>query len=256
VRWIDFNNKNSNFGCPLNSQGVYMITAEDIGYFQERILLWYEKFGRHFPWRNPSASNYEKIISEVLLQRTRAETVAKFFPGFLKKYPSWKKLGDATEVELIEAIQPLGLYNQRGKRLYGLAQEMKIRNGVFPKEKDKVEDISMMGQYLTNAYELFIQKRPSPLLDVNMARVLERYFGPRNLVDIRYDPYLQEIASKVVKHDKSKEINWGIIDLASSICSSKSTRCNECYLNEECLFYKLKFAFSSTAFNNSSPSLR
>lgn len=29
---------------------------------------------------------------------------------------------------------------------------------------------------------------PAPYLDVNMARVLERHFGPRKLSDIRYDP--------------------------------------------------------------------
>lgn len=29
-----------------------------------------------------------------------------------------------------------------------------------------------------------------------MARVLERYFGPRKLADIRYDPYLQDLATR------------------------------------------------------------
>ena len=39
-----------------------------------------------------------------------------------------------------------------------------------------------------------------------MARVLERYFGPRNLADIRYDPYLQELAHKVVDADDAIHI--------------------------------------------------
>ena len=104
-----------------------------------------------FPWRNPSATNYERIISEILLQRTKAETVSKFFPMFIKKYPSWKKLGDTFEEELKETLKPLGLYNQRGNRLYKLAQEMKKRNGQFPNDKNEVEEMSMMGQYITNA---------------------------------------------------------------------------------------------------------
>ncbi|MDZ7767114.1 MAG: hypothetical protein U5K00_22330 [Melioribacteraceae bacterium] len=118
--------------------------------------MWYEEEGRYFPWRNKSATNYERIISEVFLQRTRAETVDNFFPKFIKKYPSWKQLGKASENELQKALKPIGLYKQRGTRLYKLAQEMKKRKGRFPVKRDRVEEMPMMGQYITNAYELFI----------------------------------------------------------------------------------------------------
>ncbi|RIJ48696.1 hypothetical protein D1614_09185 [Maribellus luteus] len=213
------------------------IEEEKIQYFQEKILEWYQENGRHFPWRNPSASNYVKIISEVLLQRTKAETVSKFFPTFVKKYASWKQLGNATEAELQDFLKPLGLYNQRGSRLFKLAQEMKKRNGRFPQTRDVVEEIPMMGQYITNAYELFILNKPSPLLDVNMARALERYFGPRKLADIRYDPYLQGLSKKVVQHPKSKEINWAILDFSALNCKQRSPLCTICCLKNNCKYY-------------------
>lgn len=214
------------------------IKKDKIVFFQEKIREWYEKNGRHFPWRNKSATNYERIISEVLLQRTRAETVAKFFPKFIKKYPSWKKLGEATEKELQEALKPVGLFKQRGTRLYKLAQEMKKRKGRFPVKRDRVEEMPMMGQYIANAYELFILNEPSPLLDVNMARILERFFGERKLADIRYDPYLQELSNVVANHSNSKEINWGVLDFASLICKSKFPLCEKCTLSERCNYYK------------------
>jgi len=209
----------------------------EISYFQAKILNWYLKNGRQFPWRKSSASNYKKIISEVLLQRTKAETVAKYFPQFIKKYPSWNKLGEASEQDLQEILRPLGLHKQRGKRLFGLAQELKKRKGIFPKERNQVEDISMMGQYLTNAYELFILNKPAPLLDVNMSRVLERYFGPRKLADIRYDPYLQDLAIKVVNQKNAKEINWAILDFAALMCTARNAKCEFCQLKIKCLFY-------------------
>jgi A/G-specific adenine glycosylase len=210
------------------------IEISQIEYFQVEILDWYKINRRHFPWRNPSATNYEKIISEVLLQRTKAETVAKFFSAFIKKYPSWRQLGNATESELKEILKPLGLYNQRGSRLYKLAQELKKRNGRFPLNRDTVEEIPMMGQYITNAYELFVLNQPSPLLDVNMARVLERYFGPRKLADIRHDPYLQKLSLKVVNHHKSKEINWAILDYGAIICNKRNPSCQLCMFNKTC----------------------
>jgi len=81
--------------------------------------------------------------------------------------------------------------------------------------------------------------RPKPLLDVNMARVLERYFGPRQLTDIRYDPYLQNLSHQVVNHENSKQINWAILDFAALICKSRNPKCVTCFLSAGCKYYKL-----------------
>jgi len=212
------------------------IGQEKIEFFQKQLLEWYKLNGRKFPWRNKSATNYERIISEVLLQRTKAETIARYFPTFIKKYPSWAQLGNASEEDLIEILKPIGLSNQRGKRLYKLAEELKKRKGVFPKDRSVVEEIPMMGQYITNAFELFILKKHSPLLDVNMARVLERFFGPRKMSDIRYDPYLQGLAYKLVNHKNSIKINWAILDFASLICKANKPDCNKCLISKMCFY--------------------
>jgi A/G-specific adenine glycosylase len=213
-----------------------IIDEKDIEFFQERLLDWYNKNGRKFLWRRKTATTYELIISEVFLQRTKAKTVSKFLPDFLKKYPSWKQLGDATETDLQNITKPLGLYKQRGTRLYKLAQELRKRKGRFPKQRNQVEEIPMMGQYITNAYELYILKKKSPLLDVNMARLLERFFGKRKLADIRYDPYLQTLAYRVVNIDSSKELNWAILDFASSICKKNKPVCEKCLISNKCRF--------------------
>lgn len=211
-----------------------VVYEEDINYFQCQLLGWFQEQGRHFPWRNRSATNYELILSEVFLQRTKAETVSKFLPVFLKQYPSWKQLAKATKEELQEILKPLGLYKQRGERLYKLAQELKKRKGRFPKERTQVEDISMMGQYITNAFELYVLKKNSPLLDVNMARLLERFFGKREMADIRHDPYLQSLAYKVINVKESKKLNWAILDFAALICKARSPKCDTCVLRSKC----------------------
>jgi len=217
-----------------------LVYEADLKFFQKILLDWYSENGRDFPWRKKSATNYELIMAEVFLQRTKAETVARFLPSFFKKYSSWKQLGDVNEDELQETIKPLGLYNQRGSRLYKLAQELKIRKGRFPKERNQVEDISMMGQYITNAFELYILKKRSPLLDVNMARILERFFGKRNLADIRYDSNLQTLAYRVVDINNSKELNWAILDYASIICKKIRPKCELCVISSQCQYLKFK----------------
>ena len=209
---------------------------QKILFFQSELLKWFEINQRDFPWRKKSMSNYQYIIAEVLLQRTKAETVAKFYPLFIVKYPSWKKLCQATESDLQDFLKPIGLYKQRGKRLYDLAQEMKKRSGRLPQKRSQFEELSMVGQYIANAYELFILKRPAPLLDVNMARLLERFFGPRKKVDIRYDSYLQDLSKKVVTHSKSKELNWAILDFAAIVCKKRSPICIFCTLKPFCSY--------------------
>lgn len=212
-----------------------IVYESDIEFFQDKLLKWFSENGRKFPWRKNSATNYELIISEVFLQRTKAETVARFLPLFFKQYSSWKQLGEATEEELKYYIKPLGLFNQRGTRLYNLALELKKRYGRFPKERNKVEEISMMGQYLTNAYELYILKKKTPLLDVNMARLLERFFGERKMADIRYDPFLQTLAYRVINLDRSKELNWAILDYAALVCKKTKPNCDTCLLKTKCI---------------------
>ncbi len=133
-------------------------------------------------------------------------------------------------------LKPVGLYRQRSKRLMSLAKEMVKRNGRLPKDRAELEAIPFMGQYIANAVELIIFNKPSPLMDVNMARVLERYFGERKMADIRYDPYLQELAYKVVGHKNSKEINWAILDLAAAICKVNKPACNNCIVKSKCAF--------------------
>ncbi len=77
----------------------------------------------------------------------------------------------------------------------------------------------------------------SPLVDVNIwQRVLERFFGPRQLTDIRYDPYLQELSYKIVEHENAKEINWAVLDFAAQHCISVKPKCDACFLNIKCKY--------------------
>lgn len=191
------------------------VTAKNINKFQQTLLAWYDTDGRHFPWRNKRLTQYQIIIAETLLQRTKAETVSKFYSQFIKDFPNWTTLAQADTATIEQYLKPIGLYRQRAKRLKSLALEMVKRKGKLPKERAELETIPFMGQYIANAVELIIYKRPSPLIDVNMSRLLERYFGKRKMADIRYDPYLQKLSYKVVNHSRAKEINWAILDLTA-----------------------------------------
>jgi A/G-specific adenine glycosylase len=214
------------------------VTAKNIIKFQQKLLTWYDTDGRHFPWRNKRLTQYQIIIAETLLQRTKAETVSKFYSQFIKDFPNWTSLAQADTAAIELYLKPIGLYRQRAKRLKNLAVEMVKRKGKLPRDRAELESMPFMGQYIANAVELIIYKQPSPLIDVNMSRLIERYFGKRKMADIRYDPYLQKLSYKVVNHSRAKEINWSILDFAALICKSQKPNCKSCQLNSNCSYFK------------------
>ncbi|QJB35931.1 hypothetical protein HF329_33325 [Chitinophaga oryzae] len=213
------------------------ILESNINRFQVALLIWYKFYGRHnLPWRKQSLSSYEIVIAEVLLQRTKAETINKYYQDFISTFPNWEAIVKSSLSFLENKLRSIGLYRQRAQRLKNLAIEMVRRNGEFPQTRSSLELMPFLGQYIVNAILLQIFNQPTPLLDVNMSRVLERYFGNRQLSDIRYDPYLQDLAYRVVNHKDSKIINWAILDFAAEICTARKPQCEKCLLSATCQF--------------------
>ena len=214
------------------------ISSEKIEIFQNDVLNWYPDNGRWFPWREEGVSLYLIIMSELLLQRTRAEVVGNFINCFIEKFPNWTVLDNTPSREVEEFIKPIGLWKRRTDSLKRLATVMVDRKGTFPTNREEVESLPGIGQYITNAIMMFCHGIPEPLLDGGMARVLERYFGPRKLADIRYDPYLQELSKKVVSCSKPIHINWAILDIGAKYCRPKKPKCDCCPLIDKCKFSK------------------
>jgi A/G-specific adenine glycosylase len=213
------------------------VTSANIKELQEVLIDWYSKMGRRFSWRADNLTPYHYVIAEVLLQRTKAETVENFINSFLIQFPDWKSLANSV-VETIEiSLKPIGLQKQRANRVRQLAVEMVKREGIFPSHRSELEQIPFLGQYIANATELLVFKRARPLLDVNMARLLERYFSPRKMADLRYDPKLQALAQRVVLHSNNRIINWAILDFSALVCRPRP-RCEICPLSKNCTYFK------------------
>jgi A/G-specific adenine glycosylase len=215
------------------------VPIDDIAFFREKLLEWFDIHQRSFPWRKEGLTRYEVIISEILLQRTKAETVAKYFPVFLRKYPDWEALIKASTEDLEEILRPLGLYKHRAKRLFRIIEEYKEKSGILPENTRQLQESNLSTLYISNAYELFILNKKSPLLDVNMARVFGRYFSTGEVKDVRHEKELQSFSKRVVRVKRCKELNWAILDFAALVCKPKKPDCRNCPLSSRCRFYKV-----------------
>ena len=223
---------------PQTDSKLRKINLQTIYKFRRALLKWYKNHGRRFQWRKKFLSKYRILTCEILLQRTRADTVESFYDSFYETFPAWTDLANARISFISSSIRSIGLYRQRSAVLKNLAIVMLERGGRVPRSYDELEKLPGVGQYIANATMLLCWSKPYPLLDVNMARVLERVFGKRKLADIRYDPYLQELAKKVVRLKKCRELNWAILDIAALYCSIKKPRCVECPLIYVCRYSK------------------
>lgn len=203
---------------------------------RRELLKWADQQGRTFPWRRTGATVYEKIVVEVLLQRTTATAVARFHEPFFTSFPSWTELANAKAEDLESFLRPLGLWRRRAASLLGLARYAVSVGGNFPPASAEHAAIPAVGQYVSNAIMMFQHGKPRPLLDVNMARVIERYVRPRKLADIRYDPWLQAAAHWFARDARAEDANWAILDFAALICRARQPRCGTCPVQSTCSF--------------------
>ena len=183
-----------------------------------------------------------KLVRRSFCSAPPRNMFANFLPAFLEHASDWGELATVNIRMLRRMLHPLGLWRRRALSLKALAIRMAALHGEFPRDRREIETLPGIGQYSANAIMLFCHGNPKPLLDVNMARVLERCFGPRYLADIRYDPWLQLLSQKIIKHCRAREINWATLDLAATICTARLPHCGVCPLKTICRYAGMKRA--------------
>ena len=202
-----------------------------------RLLSWFDDYGRQLPWRHSTMEPWQVLVVEILLQQTRAERIAAFVPAFLADFPSLRALAETDESTLAERLATLGLQNRRAGRLVALAGVLLARNGRIPNTKPELELLPGVGPYVAAAYMSTVLEEPEPMVDVNMARLIERLYGPRTLADIRHDPHINGIADRLIHLAvRPKELNWAVLDLGAAHCKARSPSCRGCPLLEVCPF--------------------
>lgn len=210
---------------------------EKVTWFRRRLRNWFKNNHRNFPWREPTRTPYEVLIAEIMLRRTKADTVARFYTEFLKKYPDFAHLSKANTRNLQKLIKPLGLWRQKAPVFLAIAKFVSENNGQLPSTREELESFSHIGQYISSVILTTFHGKAEPFIDVNTARVVDRFFGPRKIVDIRYDPYLKAISKEIVKNKReSLQLNWAILDFAALVCKAINPLCSKCPMESQCLY--------------------
>lgn len=202
---------------------------------RDKIVRWYNKHGRSFPWRQKNRKLYEILIAEILLRKTRAEKVETLYLQFLEHFPDFKALNEAKKEEIAKSIWQLGLQNRRAKTLKQVSEHF-LKGKKPPIEKIKaLEKIPGIGRYTVNATLCFVFEKRVPLVDANIARILERFYGFEHKEnDLSNREKLWKVMNSLLPQEGVKKFNYALIDIGSLICSPQDPDCQSCPLSIFC----------------------
>lgn len=202
-----------------------------------RLLNWFVKHRRKFPWRR-TKNPYRVFIAEILLQKTNVEKVYPAYLRILKKYPNINKLAIAKIKDLKKIVAPLGLV-KRAKFLKQGAREIVVRfNGKFPSDKKELKKIIGVGDYVAHAILCFAYEERYPLVDTNVARVYKRIYNFKSTKLPYADKKLWDFSKRLLPQKNFKEYNLALLDLSALLCLAKVPLCYRCPCATYCHFFK------------------
>jgi len=198
---------------------------------------WYRGNGRDFPWRSKNLVPFHQLITEMLLRKTRAESVAKLWPNLVSSYPDARSVIRISKKRLARQLKVLGFGNQRADALHSASKWLiEHHEGKVPGNFEELMRIPHIGAYSAGAILCFGFNKRFEIVDVNVQRLFSRYYGLEVKPDVRRNPILKEIARGCLPRTarRAEQHNYGLLDFAALICKSTSPRCLNCPLAPSC----------------------
>lgn len=228
----------SQANLPQDETLLQPITENQVRYFQERLLEWFEREGRHdLPWK-PQEQFSEKInlyriwISEIMLQQTQVVTVIPYFERFMAAFPTPEDLAAALEETVLKLWQGLGYYS-RARNLHAASKQLVAEfNGIIPPNFEAIRSLKGIGDTTANAILAQGFNLPFAILDGNVRRVLSRITGmtaPRKELDKR----LKTISETFLCSQNPADYTQAIMDFGATLCKLKP-QCDRCFLQSHC----------------------
>ena len=205
-----------------------------LAFLRNALRGWGRKNLRSFPWRE-TRDAYRVLIAELMLRRTRPAQVLPVYEAFVKKYPSPRDLGKASDGDLYRLLTPLGL-RWRVRNIVSLAKELVSLRADALRNPSTLRKLPGVGEYVAGAVQIMVSNRAEAVIDTNVIRVLGRYWGLRVHPEARREREFKELAAGCVPERDPKRYTLALLDLGASICTPRRPRCGDCPLKACCSF--------------------
>jgi A/G-specific adenine glycosylase len=167
--------------------------------FQRFVRTYFKNHGRDFPWRR-TKDPYKILVSEVMLQQTQTERVVLKYAEFLKAFPTWKALSDASPAEVVKVWMGLGYY-RRAFNLHKAARSVcEEFGGKPPRSADALKQLPGVGPYTAAAVAAFAFGEAAPMIETNIRAVYLHVFYP-HASEVRDSEILERVAETMCRKD-------------------------------------------------------
>lgn len=191
------------------------------------LLRWYRAHARDLPWR-AEVSPYRTLVSELMLQQTRVETVIPYFHRFLSEFPTVEALAAAPTERVLELWSGLGYYS-RARNLQAAAQAVVARGG-FPTTIEGLRELPGVGPYTAGAVGSIAMGLDAALVDGNVERVLSRLHAWERATKQQ----LWAAAEAGLPKGEAGDYNQSLMELGATTCTPKSPKCLICPVRGDC----------------------
>jgi len=200
------------------------------------VLDWYDGHARDLPWREPSASPWAVLVSELMLQQTPVTRVLPVYEQWLLTWPTPADLAAATTGDAVRAWGRLG-YPRRALRLHAAATVIVERHaGRVPDSYDELLALPGVGDYTAAAVASFAYGRRHVVLDTNVRRVLTRTVAGAEFPATAVTRAERELANSLLPEDGPTAAAWAVatMELGALVCVASSPRCASCPVADLC----------------------
>lgn len=210
-------------GSVSPSDGREAPAPVDAERFRSALLDHFDRTRRPLPWRT-DRTPYRVLVSEFMLQQTRAETVLPYYARWLRRFPSWDALAAASADDVVREWQGLGYY-ARARNLHRAAQIVRARfGGRLPAEPHALMELPGVGEYTAAAVASIVHGRAVAAVDGNVRRVVAR------LLDAADPPAskVRRTAERLLDPRRAGDFNEAMMELGATLCRPGNPRCGAC----------------------------
>ena len=200
---------------------------------------WAEGIQRPLPWKYIDNA-YHILLSEYILQQTRAKQAEPYYQKFVMAFPTVKELALADQDTVLKAWQGLGYYSRARNLHFAANQIINDFNGKVPDNYDDLKKLKGVGDYTAAAVASFAFNRPNAVVDGNVFRVLSRFFTlDEDYYTSAGKKRYSQLANELIDKRKPAIYNQAIMDFGAIQCKPKNPDCSSCLLKAKCTAYQI-----------------
>lgn len=195
-----------------------------------------EQYGTEFRCYLNYETPWQLLIATMLSAQCTDARVNIVTEGLFKKYRSVEAFAKADLKELEQDIKPTGFYHNKAKNIISCMRDINDKyGGEVPRGLEELTSLAGVGRKTANVIRGNIYHEPSVVVDTHVKRISNRLGLTEN-----QDPQkIEQDLMKELPKDHWILYNIQIITFGRTICTARSPRCEECFLQKYCKEYKI-----------------